>query len=858
MSGPRVTEPAIPPFDTAAAPSGPERAATALAAAPLLAPAVGVAGGILIDSILVPPAWLCVLAFAAVGAMLLPCWRRGYPCAVILVMAGAATGAALHQTSYRRTARDHIVFFSDCEPIAATVTGTVLTEPALSRPEFGAFNPLLPRPARTRFVLEAGSVRCVDGDRPVTGLVRVSVAEPVLHVRAGDRVRLCGRLYRPMGASNPGERDWSLHFRREGLLVGLSCEHAGAVERLATGTPGPIARLRRHCRNLLLDSVEADEPAGRSVLEAIILGQRSAVDRAINDAFVAVGVVHILSVSGAHLGMLAAWVWGIAALLGRSRRQTGAIVMATVLLYAALAEPNAPVLRSATTAALLCLGVILRRPIRVLNWLSAAAIAVLAMRPTDLFDPGFQLSYVTLAGVIWMSGPVRTAWRTVFRRQPPDVEVLRPPSPEPSGMRRWIGAALRWLEWALAVSIAAWLIGAPVSLYHFGQISTWGWLNSLLVAPVVSLVMFAGFLKLIAAELWPGTAGLAGPVVTWAIELLNAWVGLLSRIPGVTMIVPSPPPGLVLGALAGAVLWMSHGPLRIPGRIVRLWFAIVGVAGVFWWLPGRPGDGELHVRFLAVGDGSAVLVRLPSGRALLYDAGSMPPYELYRSVLRPALAAEGVRRLDAIIISHPNLDHFSAVLDTCRYVAVREVWVTSHFAPRGRGGAAGVLLDGLDRLGVPVRHVHRGDAVTGTGSAGIEILWPPPDPPRPLEANDSSIVLRVAYAGRSVLLTGDIEQQPQQFLIQNECMAADVLMLPHHGHIKPWTGRFVEALRPRILVRSSGRRDSHSPPEIRELTRQRIYGNTADVGQILIRIRADGRMVVEAAKAAGRSLGRDS
>lgn len=323
------------------------------------------------------------------------------------------------------------------------------------------------------------------------------------------------------------------------------------------------------------------------------------------------------------------------------------------------------------------------------------------------------------------------------------------------------------------------------------------------------------------------------------------------------MIVPSPPPGLVLAALAGGALWMLHGSVRIPGRIVRLWLATVGVAAVFWWLPGRPGDRELHVRFLAVGDGSSVLVRLPNGRALLYDAGSMPPHELYRPVLRPTLAAEGVRRLDALIISHPNLDHFSAVLDICRYVAVREVWVTSHFAPHGRAGAAGVLLDGLERLGVPVRRVHRGDAVTGTGSARIEILWPPPNPGRPLEANDSSIVLRVAYAGRSVLLTGDIERQPQEFLIQNERMPADVLMLPHHGNIKPWTGRFLEAVQPRVLVRSSGRRDSHSPPQLHELTRQRIYGNTADVGQILIRIRADGQTVIEAAKAGGRRLGQD-
>jgi len=824
-----------------------ERLAAALAAAPLLPPAAGVIIGIFLDSRWPSPLFVYVAIFVAGGGLLFALRKRPGPAAAVLLLPAIGVGAALHEVTYRRIATDHVVRYTGESPIGACLVGTIATEPSMTQPDFGVFRSAVPRPARTRFLLEAEMLDGVRRPIGVRGLIQVGVAEPLEHLHAGDRVRVFGRLYRPVPPANPGEPDWALYQRRRDVLAGLSCEHAANVTPI--GAPaseaGWLTRYRRHCRRLLLDDLAMPDPAGVSVLEAIILGQRSTVDRAINDAFVATGTVHILSVSGSHLAMLAGAVWAMAALLGRSRRQSAAVVLIALLLYAALAEPNAPVLRSAITASFLCIGLMLRRPTRTANWLAASALLVLAVRPTDLFDPGFQLSYVTLGGVIYLSGPVRDAWRRVILRRHAAIAELVPTSARPQGARRLLQDTAVALELALAVSVAAWLVGAPLSLYHFGQTSTWGWLNSLLIAPLVGLLMLAGFAKLIAAAIWPGTALVFAPLLAGVTGLLDQWVRRLASIPHASFLTPAPPLWLVLAALAVCGLWAARPLLTIPGHGIAIGLASCAVAGIFWYFPGRPADGELHVRVLSVGNGTATFIRFPNGRALAYDCGTMPPYELYRSTLCPALGAERIRRLDAAIISHPDLDHFSGLPELASHVPIRAAWIPPDFPvprrPDALNSSAGLVLQELRARDIPFRLLCAGHRLAGTGGVDVRVLWPPADErAAPRSSNESSIVMRLCYRGRSILLCGDIEQGPQRWLIDHADLRSDVLVLPHHGSFKPWTVEFIHAVSPTYVLRSSGKRSEISNPGLNNLMRAYRYLNTADVGSILVRMGPGG------------------
>jgi competence protein ComEC len=265
------------------------------------------------------------------------------------------------------------------------------------------------------------------------------------------------------------------------------------------------------------------------------------------------------------------------------------------------------------------------------------------------------------------------------------------------------------------------------------------------------------------------------------------------------------------------------------------------IAGVFVYGARKPAADAVHVRVLSVGAGAATVIHLPNGHAFLYDVGHSPPYELGGAVIAPTLNTTGIRRLDGIMISHPNLDHYSGVLDVIDRIPTRRVWVSSPFLDARRDSRlVGYVLDSLTKRGVPVTAIHAGDCLTGTGDVAIDVLWPSHDESvDALEANDTSIVLRLRYGHSSMLLCGDIERAAQAWLLDHADLHADVLVLPHHGSYKPWTPAFLQAVAPTYLVRSSNQRDEQSAPGLMKLAEDYRYYNTAESGAIDIMLTRD-------------------
>jgi competence protein ComEC len=337
---------------------------------------------------------------------------------------------------------------------------------------------------------------------------------------------------------------------------------------------------------------------------------------------------------------------------------------------------------------------------------------------------------------------------------------------------------------------------------------------------------------------------LIGSVVAACTEWVTDWVRLWAAVPGVSVIAPPPPLWLVLLALTFFALWAARRTLAISGHCIAVGLVACVVCAVFWHLPGRPGDGELRVRVLAVGDGAATIIRFPNGRAIVYDCGTTPPRELYRATLCAALDADRVRRLDAVVVSHPNIDHYSAVPELAAHVPIEAVWLTSHFAVQGSAPGRGPLarlMQELERRRTPIGQVHAGNRIVHTGGVSMEVLWPPPaDEFAPTDLNDTSVVLRLRYGEHSILLTGDIEQEPQRWLMEHVDLRSDVLVLPHHGSVKPWTADFIRAVSPRYAIRSSGKRRELGPEGLSDFMAGYTYLNTADDGAVLIRLDVHG------------------
>lgn len=833
-----------------------------LAGEPMVPPAVGLMAGIALDAAWGPILPLALVVFATAGGLLVFCRGRVLVRHAAVMLGFAAAGAAHHDLAFRHVAANHIVRYTTDARVPARLTGVVLTAPEIRRNEPGPIEWYQESP-RTRMLVEAEWIQGREGDLRTVGMVSVTVARPVLDVQAGDRVELFGLLGRPRSPSNPGEIDWSLILRRGGVQATMSCELEENVRRLGSADrfSRSLAWLRRRARAALLQEAYLGDAAGARVLTSLVLGQRSAVKAELNDAFARTGTVHYLSVSGAHVAILLSAVWLVAVLVGGSRRGCAGVAMLAVTGYALLAEPYPAIWRAALMANVFCVSILLRRPPRSLNWLALAAVILLAISPMELFNPGFQLSFVTVAALILLTGRVCGLGRIIFYRimrwndplLTPEIQHrISPPGP----VRRLAWNSLWLMGTAIGVSLTAWLSSALLGLYHFRQIALWGWLNTLLVLPLVWCVMMTAIAKSVFALALPPVGGLLGTPLAWLTDALIRVVQALADLPGASPPMPTLPGWVAAAGLGVLLFWSTAGHLRIRSRWVGLAAAGWGAVAMLSMWPWRQAD-TLRLCVLSVGHGCTCVLHLPDGRTMIYDAGGSPTQDLARHTIEPWLAGQRVRTVDTVMISHEDLDHYSALPGLAARRGIGEIVVSPHFgAPPWKTASGDRLCRALSRRDLHWRQVVIGDCLVDARDLRIEVLWPPPIEQVEIEDNnDASLVLRLSYAGRRILLCGDIKALAQQYLMAATDLRADVLLLPHHGAVVGNTGAFIDAVDPQFCIRSGNQPDAATTNGLLKLVDGRQYFNTADDGAVEVTIRrGELRVTPYRNRTAGRPL----
>lgn len=785
-----------------------------MTAAPLVPAACGMVVGIAFDAWCpVGWAWYIVAFFLAAGAL---GWRREREryATAIAVIAAACLGGLLHDRAYRHVGANHVAHLTAPEPIIARLRGTVITRPRIYPGGYPPFEGWSFEPPHTSFFVEVDSIEGTEGFVSATGRVRATVKQATLAIAEGHRVELFGYLYRPSPPANPGQVDWSLRDRRNGVFAGISCRNAHSVQRLPENDRGFVRRtwagLRRRTRSLLLGEMQHYASPEMSLLDAMVLGQRGAIDRDLNAAFVRAGCSHFLAVSGMHVCMLGAFFWFAGRLAGVSRRGCAVMAIVVTLLYAFIVEPRAPIFRAAVMTTVYCLSLLFYSPRNTANTIALAAIIILCWQPTALFGAGFQLSFAAVLGIVYLSGPIEGLQATLARRvlrRPADSLYERAQIPHGRwarlssmmlGRRSILG---RYVIRGIPISIAAWLAGSPLIMIYYERLSCWGWLNTILVAPLVFLVLVAAFLKVLCGLAFPGLSGLLTPIVEFPASVLTGWVDVLSRLPGVSVYVPSRPPTW-WAALFYLVLAAWVCTYRRPGWWRKASGWILDAADRFrsQHMPPRRRDA-LTVTVLPVGHGCSTVVELPGGAVLLYDAGRMGGDGTDDSAVTTFLRHRGIDRVALLLISHPHRDHFRDVPSVMETVDTGPIGITPYFETLGgREPFAAELLRRLRQQNHPIRVVSGDSPPLRIDGAQIEFLWPPADAPLRLDANNSSLVVRIHYENRSVLLCGDIRDDAQAWLAHQADVAADVVLLPHHGAVTKATPRFVTETQATHLV----------------------------------------------------------
>jgi len=750
-------------------------------------------------------AWRAWAALALAAGVALMLARKRRMAAVAFISAVMALGAVHVRHALFRLPDDHIVTYAGRGKTIASIRGRVADTPAIHASTAGGG---YAREPVTSFDVQAEAILVGDRWQPACGMAQVTVLEVDKRLARGQRVELAGLISRVLPPDNPGQRDPAEYARFTDRLVRFRVPVASAVRVLAESSGSWLRRARdgasRWARERL---VPPEPPRSRLLLEALVLGRRDPSLLGLQEAMAGAGVAHLLSISGMHLGIFLGFVYLLCRVCALGSRQAAGVALVCLAGYLLLAEPRSPLLRSAIMAGALCAGVIANRPGSSLNALALAAGALLAVQPTDLFRPGFQLSFATVTGLILLYKPMRGLLFGRFLR----IRGLRVYRDE-QRVRRWLAHSVADMAiGAVTISILAWLISTPLAVWHFGRISPYGAPLTLAIAPLVTAALVCGFLSL--AMAWaPNLADAIASAGGSLAEVMARLVEAIAHLPGPGFDLRPVGPIWVLAAFAAIVLVIIHRRLWLG----RVWAAVgvacmLAITVITQLAAAAPDVAELHV--LAVGAGNCIILRAPGGRTMVIDAGSLGRDDCGREILLPFIRHERFGMPSAAAISHANSDHYNAIPALVESGGAGEVYLNDYFGLPGDQGcgpsdpASGPgVLDIMARLagsGARVRRLTAGDTIGLDERTKVEVAWPPPGR-GDMEANDRSLVLRVRCDGRSVLLPGDISDEAQAALTaQPEKIRADVLVLPHHGHWRETLPAFVAAVDPEVVIASS-------------------------------------------------------
>ncbi len=688
-----------------------------------------------------------------------------------------------------------------------------------------------------RFVLDVDSAFAAHRTLPFSGRVQVYLRGSKIDAASPcRRLSVEGRLANLPEVRNPGGFDYAGYLRGHRIFTrmfadGYAAPSASGASR-DRGEQGGAAcvahRLKKTIESYFQRSIRDD--AARSIILALVVGDRAAIDGETQERFRRTGLLHLLAVSGLHVLIVGMILYQLLRpILLRMRLSwlaaeyvRTAVTSIVLLLYALVTGLPASVVRAVVMAILFMIGTTFQRSSHSLNTLGAAVFILLTFRPPHLFEPGFQLSVGAVAAIITL--------------QPRFSSMLEMPG---DGVR--LGSFLRS---SLAVSLAAAAGTLPVLLVHFGSVSFAGLFLNTVAVPLTSVTLASSVTTAVAAsfsDILGVTFGHASQFFARFLLYLVEHGEPYFEWAYVEAQVDDAP---VIGALVVGIFMLAQWPRpRIRWRLCAAALSLLAIDLVWDALEGE-WRASLEVVFLDVGQGDAALITFPNGRALLVDAGPRTVFiDAGRYVVLPHLQRRRIRKLDGILITHPDSDHLGGLPTLLRNVAVNRVLHSGRTHSTTLYGEVAHLVDSLK---IHYQTLRAGDTLSIDASVRIHVLHP--DHPRnDADPNASSIVLHVRYGRTAMLLMGDAERDAEHDIIRRygELATADVVKVGHHGSETSSTRMFLSrVVRPNtIAVVSAGVRNRFRHPDSVVVRRLRSLDVDIKRTDLLgaVRIRSDGR-----------------
>jgi len=735
------------------------------------------------------PVILTLLASALILSWLFLLWGKNKICLGCTLLTVFFLGYALHSQHEKEYETNSLHQLES--DVFIDFVGTVYRSPAR-------------RPDGDTLFLKVVEVNVRNEAKKIMGRLRVYVPHssefpsyPDWSVQ--DRIKVSARLISSRGYQNFHSSPLAKINLSEGIHNQAYTKSPLLVERLKPGNSlAPlriIAGIRQDFQKKIEEHFITTEgqlsPEG-AVLEALILGERGRMPDSVTQSLQKAGLYHLIAISGAHIAIISFLLFSVFRLARISRRTSSVFLIAFLVFYAFLVEGNPSVLRAVIMAIFYFTGKLLWRDVNLLNTLSLSAFFLLLINPVNLFMPGFQLTFAATLAIILF-------YPKIIRRLP--------------------GLPFKISE-IFTLTLTAQLGVFPIVIHTFNSVVFSGFLLNCAAIPLVAFVMALGYIFFPLSVLAGFLAKPLASLITLLIALLCGAAPILDPVPFLSYRIPTPRAGILIGYYLFLALFLVPLRRKILKGAVALGF--LAFFSVMITSPFPPHSQNLKITFIDVGQGDAILVEFPGTKKMLIDGGGAmnDKFDIGENVICPFLWRKGIKKIDYMVLSHAHPDHMNGLKAVARNFRVIQFWescspLNDEFYIRFRKSLS---------PRVTARRIFQGESIT-EGNVRVRVVHPPKENPiTPTVHNNQSMVLRITCGRQALLLTGDIEKEIEQRILESSPdLESSVLKSPHHGSLSSSSILFLERIAPDIVVISVGKENPYGLPHPEVLDRYEQY-----------------------------------
>ena len=654
---------------------------------------------------------------------------------------------------------------------------------------------------KNKYTISVSNAEIDNQQIETNGKVLLSVVKVTQKFYYGDLLKIRCKLQEPKSQRNPGQFDYKNYLSGKDIFLISYINHIDSVDVLEQRAGNIfIHAIIEPLKNHFNQSINSFlSPENGSILRALLLGEKQDIDDETLNQFKNVGVIHVLAISGLHVGFIIIFVLIFLSFFRLNYKTKIYSLLIILFIYIVIINFKAPVIRASIMAALYLLAKLTERKISLFNIIFFAAFLLLVIDPRDIFNPGFQFSFAAVISIVYGY---------------PKLNELIPLKMKLNSINKGSGIKgffFKFIWDPLLVSLAAVLGTLPLTIYYYGIMPTYAIFANILVIPLVGLIVFLGIFLVVFALFSSLVAGSLGNLIDLLFDLLKYVISVFYEFPYSYFYSATPSIFMVL-----LMLILVYILFNIKSRSHQLSGIGIILVLLFININHSSNSNHLEVTFLDVGQGDACFIKFPNGESMLVDGGdATKDWDQGKNTIVPFLKFNDISRIKYVVASHAHNDHIGGLTEILNTVSVDTLVISSYEFITKKYKE---MIEICEIKNIPIRYVEKGDLLYPDSSCRVYILHPSENFVKEtdysgVECNNSSIIMKIQYGENGILLTGDSEKKAEKAYTEYaDFLECEIIKIGHHGSRTSSTQNMLNYVNPMVGVISVAERNKFRHP----------------------------------------------